>query len=606
MAIASTRFETTGGAKAPPKSGKTDQTKAQTRTEKVTERKVSAEAEKATSPNKPATTKMPPKAPKETTGWLDPRSYIHVTNDGSLQRFRGRFYLWNVEFKFSLVEQANGKYPLRGNISPISPIDGHILTLKGKARTQKLEQLGITPDEIDSGHRNQALNVTKQIYARNKEIDTVKTLVANAALCLYTVHAARIYRDQGEIASPDTISPIVAAIKYADDFLRVNHKALKEKSVESYRKQLLSCCSALPNYPMRSFKPKELEKILLSNKTSEFAKKLLFEFWAYCLDKKVTHGTNPVPPKERKKRQPTAKQDNLDRRTELDIDQQDDLFVALCDNHSGGDCGVALQVWGGITPVKACTITWGDLILDSTHRDFVRLRLYYDDHAGATHDYTFPVFPFGALVLWARYDELTAQYDTEALKKMPVVSMVSDPCVAMKPDALTQYSTAVLQKIGISNQLFNNLRKANTQIAASRQLLKNTYVKNVTTRCGLQNEPGTISYLLHEQLKNVTDDYYTTLSDEEGNNRLHTLMSAVQPYFEFEHRPQLVQVYEDMTTIQVTPEHTRQRVGFFGKILLAPGESITIRCPHGVTGTIRVRGLDSNGNLRRKQPRKSE
>lgn len=354
---------------------------------------------------------------------------------------------------------------------------------------------------------------------------------------------------------------------------------------------------------MRSFKPKEMKTTLSDSGLSKFAINLLFEFWEYCLAKQIISGTNPVPQKEKKQRRPSSNQDNLDRRTELDIDQQDKLFNRLLNNHSGGDCGIALEIWGGITPGEACTMNWGDLILDLNHRDFVRQRLRYDDRAGATHDYTSPLFPFASWVLWARHDELATQYNADQLSEMPVVSMVSDPRVAMKPNALVQYGTAVLREIGISNRLFNNLRKADTQIAASRQLLKNTYTKNVTTRCGLKDEPGTISYLLHEQLKNVTDDHYTTLSDEEGNARLHTVMSAVQPYFEFEYRPQIVQINEDLTTIQVTPEHTRQRVGFFGKILLNPGEVIVIKCPHGVDGTSRARGLDANGAPRRKTPK---
>lgn len=102
---------------------------------------------------------------------------------------------------------------------------------------------------------------------------------------------------------------------------------------------------------------------------------------------------------------------------------QDKLYEYLLNGEISGDvCGIALMLWGGFSAKLACGFVWGDILFDCDEPDFVRMIYHQDDKAGATHDFTRPLFPQAARILLRRYRELTIKYTPETLLKCPAVS----------------------------------------------------------------------------------------------------------------------------------------------------------------------------------------
>lgn len=588
-------------------------------------------------PEKTPITEAPHKAsskPKHSkvtppNGWGDPRSYLTSSTDkNGLTHIRGNYFYNNCDFKFSLVEQKNNKnYLFRGRISPISAADGQILQLRGKARAEKLEALtknsatdshGISIVQKSNPHESSnspsnlrrripELNITSEINVNSKDISSVKDAVSKAALKLYETYGIQMHHIQGKVARPDTITPAVAAFTHVDAYLRTHHKKIKEgKSLNNYRRMIVATCSQFPHIPMCQFTVQMVKRILSEKPFSQQAVRLTSKFWAYCLALRICEGICPFPEERVVKTTPETNQTSLNRRTELSLSEQDNLFDLLHIHHSGGDCGIALQLWGGCSATTAVKLTWEKVIFCSGHPDYVRIKIRHDDRAGATHNYTRPLFPAGALILLARHEELLAQYTPKQLSKMPVVSCVSNPKKAMKSDDLVRYSTKVLRSIGITDILFAQLRRSKAKIAASRRLLSNTYVKNITTRCGIKDDAGTIAFLIGGALKNVSDDNYTAFSDEEGNARLHTIISAVQPLFDLDQPPDVTLLENGTELHQFAPDTTRERVKVSCAIQLAPGEKIIVRCSHGITGDVQARGLRDDGKPRRKTQKNSK
>ena len=135
--------------------------------------------------------------------------------------------------------------------------------------------------------------------------------------------------------------------------------------------------------------------------------------------------------------------------------------------------------------------------------------------------------------------------------------------------------------------------------SVSGRILHNTYVSNLVHRCGLASDIGTVKFLCGESLTDsVTDDHYTSFTSPSAVERIHTALRAIAPLEEL--TCPAVPVQEDGIEVQViSPEHTRQRVGVVGEIILKHGEEIEIICPHGVSGSVSARAVDKYGNRKR-------
>ena len=150
----------------------------------------------------------------------------------------------------------------------------------------------------------------------------------------------------------------------------------------------------------------------------------------------------------------------------------------------------------------------------------------------------------------------------------------------------------VLHSIGMSYEHFHNLSKSSTKgIAISKMLLRNTYVKNIYSNCGLLFEEGTAKFLCRQSLSsNTTDDHYTSFTDKIASIHLHDYMSFVIPQIELNSNdcanPTVLPNGNELHTF--TPHTTRHRAGLIGSFKLKPGDEILIKCPHGVTGTAKA------------------
>ena len=545
------------------------------------------------------------------SAWNAPRSYIKSEQDekGRLIIFGVEFY-HGVEFRFRLTQQTNVGAAMRGSVS-VNDTDGyHIMQISGSKKVEILKQIEEKrPDYLRKmeGKRIPELNMTISVYCNSLDIETIKERVNDAVLRLNKEYANQIHHAYGAVVRPDTITPGLAAQKHVDSFLKKNHAGLSEKSFKSYREEILLMCMELPYIPMANFKQSMIQSYFKAKNLGQHKKDLLRNFWEYCRQAKVCTGNLPFPPKEKKKISTSKATRDATRPDDLSLTEQDKLFDLISVDPTGGDAGIALQLWGGYSAKDSCTINWGDIIWDENHLDYVRVRYFIHDLVGATHNYTAPLFPAGAKILHTRYQKLRERYSEKELTKMPIVSQIKNPAKAMTPDALVQHATMRLHSIGLSYRELDTLRKFNPDMAISRLLLTNTYAKNVNVSCSLQDEEGTAKFLMHEPLSsNTTDDHYTCFSDDEAGERLHTIMSCVIPaeMIEIGCEPtELLSGGREQHTF--TPDTTRQRVGHVGQYTLNPGEEIIIKAPHGITGSAIVRGINKDGSLRRKTKKSS-
>ena len=263
---------------------------------------------------------------------------------------------------------------------------------------------------------------------------------------------------------------------------------------------------------------------------------------------------------------------------------------------SGADCGIALMAWGGIDLKRA--LTWESIHFDSTDPTLVVVDIHQPDLAGATHDYSRPAAPFCALVLRKRYESLKQKYTVEELTGAPVVSTKKNALKVLSNEAFLGDATRILRAIA-SDTVAGN--KNNGGTAAAKRVLRNTYINNVYTRLGFDDDIGTKAFLCEERMKDVTSDNYTKFNDLDGIARIHAAEMILSPPEEIDNTELVETLPDGKIKYTFWPDSMRKTAGV-GCDVLVPTDAdadITLYCPHGVEFVIKPREIKEDGSVRR-------
>lgn len=200
--------------------------------------------------------------------FLDIRDQLSCerNNEGMLQ-VHGSYNYNGVEFRVSLRQQKTGGAVMRGTLSIVSQKDGRVMQLSGKSKTEILQKIQEErPDYLKKmeGKRIPELNVSTSVTVQSLDLAIIEKAISRASLRLYHEHVDQIHRELGEIARPETITPLVAAHKYVDAYMKHNHANLKEKSCKNYRNSIITMCSNLPNIPMAKINHTKIRALNLS------------------------------------------------------------------------------------------------------------------------------------------------------------------------------------------------------------------------------------------------------------------------------------------------------------------------------------------------------
>lgn len=562
--------------------------------------------------------------------WEDPRSFI-VPKTGAKRGYEGTLYHNNAEFSFTLSKQANGKYLYRGRVSALDA-DGKILKIteaqkkasKCARDKQKKTDGSLTensqdasanlpePSGNDAPKAEQSPAVQKEYpisgecYCNQTDEESIKKAVLDKVLDMYVEYQPQILRVLRESTRPSEITPAVAALLYVNRFFDLNYKDASEETVVRYRRSLQKHFAQLPNIPMTDFRPSMITRYFKENVVGRHTCKLMKQFWQFLLLRGYCTGTeDPFPVEEKRKISPQARQKESLRKDTLSLEEQDKLFESIMskDAVTGGDCGIALNLWGGFHLDDG--LTWQDVLFDGQDAYLVRIDYHRKDAAGATHDFTRPIFPQAAIILRRRYSQLRLEYGARELAKYPIISQEKSPEKAMSADALRGYIGLVLRRIGVTEATFAALK--DEKIAVSKLLLANSYEHNVTQRAGFQDRYGVANFLQGQSLRgSVTEDHYLSHTDSDAIDFMHTGQMAMQPLRALEQDDAPHATANGDTEYVFSPENTRQALGVIGELILFPGEGADFLQSHGARGTLRMRGVNEDGKVKRKSRKQAK
>lgn len=464
-------------------------------------------------------------------GFDDPKSiYQHTMDNEGHHHIQGTYYLNGVPFRFSLNEQKKG-YRLRGRISIISPSNGRVLKKIGSERRAVTEEWNEEhPNEKMTGKALERLNIYKEFNINTLDDEDIKKRIAEKAAKLFSKYSSTITAAQKEIGIVAQHTAVQAASIYEKDFL----KSFYPKVTDGTRRQkeliIARVTAELSAAPMGAITSAMLKHYAKNHEKSwEEDLRVAEKFWEFCLDQGVYRGRNPISAfledaAERKHKK--SNEDNMNRAAEficLPEEVERKLNGSICGNiGDSGFMGIALVKEGGLAAQDACNLLWKDV---QFHDDtgYVSLHLEFNDIAGATHDYTRPIFPFGAEILKAHRGRLLERYSEEELNDLPVITPACPGKYSISSKELTQLCRTELLRAGLAED--NMLPVKGKAIGVGIRLLHRNYKYRLEHYCGLASDPAAVSYLTGHSLQHdVTADHYRSFTCPEGQRYLFNAM----------------------------------------------------------------------------------
>lgn len=528
--------------------------------------------------------------------------FIYYKKKDNGEGYCGKVMYQGVPFRFTLNPQKKGEYRYRGRISAISLEDGTVLQVKGAERSKRLKDID---GDLTERQKRDLLAIRCEFYSKTDRQDDVMAIVSKKVMQLYFAHASQLTRHAEKSIRADQIDLQTAVGIYGEQFLRDYQRKnpkMKKTTLEQYGRNLKKNCTDFP-----AMKPMcEITEQMAGKATKEFshqAVKVLFLFWAYCLNRGHCTGACPVEAKSNRKKRKSAAA--LQRKAQIPAVIPTAVDERLCQMllqdaaEDGLSCATALERYGGFSPNDIIKLTWGDILFDSNDPDCVRVRHIIEGNAGATHDYTRPIMVQGARILHARHNKLLESFKEEQLKKLPVVSKAGDLPEAATVDEIVRHDRQRLRFAGLDDLFFDVLKEP--RVAVSRKLLHNSYEYDLYHKCGLTSGSADALFLCSKSLRgDVTGDHYTSMTDRHGQELLYARLKLAGPA---EPIPKQ-EITGDEKSAVIAPEATDQVVDAKIVVTIPPGGRIDLSSRYGCNGSFSARGIAADGHIRRKSGRK--
>lgn len=435
------------------------------------------------------------------------------------------------------------------------------------------------------GEEIKVKSVVREMRIYTQEPNEIKEIIASATKKLYEKYSLVIQNDLFKSLRPDTITPTLAVSKYGMAAVDYNHGKACVESKGQYYTRLKRAASKLPRKPMAEIGVTQLNSWLKQNKISSTELQELKKFWEYCLTKGVCFGENPIHI-PRKKKNKKNKKKNIVKIDRLLAEQSEDLYNHIEDNPTGPRMGTVLALGAGFYPAKSLELKWADMTF--FEENFVVVRDYIAERAGATKNYSRPLMPRAARIINLRYNQLLKEYSPKQLENMPVVSAKEDPSKAYNAAALKKDAYRLIGRY-ISYEMMTQITNEDLDYAAPLKILHNTYKYDLQARCSLYDDPSVCGFLLRKSLLgDVTSDSYRAFTSPSGLRHMHELTLFLDKDLPILDEDVVVLNNESSTLKKINPATNHCTVEGYMEIEFLPGKEHIIQSRYGAIGHIEI------------------
>ena len=505
--------------------------------------------------------------------------HLYTDTQGDRVKMEGDYTYHGIRFEFSLNKQGTSdeqegqqkRKKYRGRITVTSPTTGHPMPFVVNHPYAKTKEKQKTKVKF------------RQISSDSQSPKKVKESVHEAAQEIYSDNALSFARLVKNTIGPNTIQPELAGDLYAQEYIKYRYgKTNTEETLKKKLKKLLDTLAAMPFKPMSEISTAEASKALEKHPKVDIS--LISDFWDYCILYHYCDGNNPVIVPAAENSSAKSKQNKLQKLTRVPKQNLQSLNEILRKNPSGPDCGVALME-SHVSAKLACELRWKDITWPTDDPSYAIGAFDRPDVMCAVHNYSRPLLPITALVLFARHEALRDQFPEEELREMFVVSTRSDPCKPMQPSALVQESKRLLLLAGVDQNKLLQAKESRADPVSARIMME-TYKDLLLRTCGVEEGSGTQKFLCGMSINNdVSSSNYLSFSDPVGHKRLWKYLRATAPRTVYE-ETLCCESEGEHDIFHVKPETSDFCAGLLSNTLLLPGQEIVLSAESGLSGSV--------------------
>lgn len=611
-----------------------------------------------------------------TDSWKNPGSYFLMEpTPGGRKQIHSQLAMDGATYVRITGMEQTGRAPgkIRATLTLVSPEDFRPLEAKGDVRMRALEtrkrrkanremkergeeegpsDLPLPEGEGDDSTGKGESKKAAVVYARmTTYLKTTDEALCKAEILAKAKKLATKYHASIEGVSrtmpinPELHDMPTLVARHLTDYTK--KKELQGREADDTKSRLRTAAAKLYAIPLAEITPERLEKVQKSKEPlTKRQLKALEDYWYYCSDCFVTLQENPFVGassfrnKKRKTAEEAATSNHLSEEQEADLDRK---LLPLIEE-DGCVLAIFLAKDGGISGSYCSKLKWKDIKFGADPRNVV-IQIHRES-AGATQNYSRPVFPTLALALRKRYERLLRDFTEEKLKGQHVIHLnrkkprpgskeertwdedeedepeddeeddglvraegsVSAEAVdeegkkkkkKTRRDRITRYIRETLIAKDVSYEVYLVVEAdKDRENAVGTQILLNTYSYKLNNLCGLkENDPTAIMFLKTLSMRrDVTADHYRSFTSPEGQRKLYVaLRRADNGVFDMD--------AEDPTPIPVTGHFCRETgsnrqraTELTAEFLLKPGEHLEIRSPYGIKGRVIAMGTGADAD----------
>lgn len=533
-------------------------------------------------------------------GFTDKRSsYIRTIDSEGKVHINGNIYINSIVMRFSANQQIKG-YLLRGRLSIISPLNGKILQMSGKKRKNVLLRFNEEDKVMLKKHnRHEKLDCRCEFVLNTLDDEKIKESITSIALKLYAKHEATILRTLKELGviGHDTHTALTT---YIDSYIRKFYGKTSIKNQKSVQRIIEKVTAFFGSVAISDITRAMIKAYVKQNeKSARRDLNYTCKFFEFCRDKGVYTGENPLEVYADVYRIKKANNGIYSIRKLIEIiniptDVEKKLNNEILNNVDDGlYIGLMLVKECNFTTTEISSLKWKNVSLRND-TPYLSISISKETIGGATHNYTRPLTPFAADVIYQRYHILEKKYTEDEIMDMPLASKSSDYKKPVDAKDITRLCRIALLRAGI-DQYYLSVIQGICPGAGLRLLQKNLRYR-LEYYCGLSEDPAAVSFLMGNSLQNdITADHYRSFISPEGQMYLYNALKRDKRFISDqeteENKRETVQnwiLQDGITEFSISPTSTHEVISFKIKIQIKPNDFIYLYAPQGISCSVKV------------------
>ena len=446
----------------------------------------------------------------------------------------------------------------RGTISMISPLDGSVLLSEAKKRAKEAANKQYKDKDIYASINYRCNSADMDVFISTLRRQVDKLLLENGEQYTET---------RFKYMSPDKLTPLLASTKHVGEFLEIVYASSSMESNNKRRRAIQKIFNKLPNIPMCKIRGRDISVLIEREHITAENVKLCHLFWAYLLESGKCSGKNPV--QETSIREPSVETKNKKAFTSSELSEN--VFVRLFElinkTLSALYCALVLLL-SGFTLDDICSLKWEDIEFVQGYDDFAIVHIRKEYVVISKHDYSRPAIPDTAMYLKRAYDDLCTKYSAETIRSWYIASAESSRDKPADRKLITEAANNLLVRAGHVGRLTAPGRLGDKE-PIPITLLRSNYQRMLFTKCGLNDDLDTFSFLAAIQLQSSTYTNYESHTSPEAQYRLYTILKSISVEKKLR-KSSICRETKEGLVYTATPDTNHEVVRVTGEIVLQP------------------------------------